>query len=267
MKIFLIILSLIFYNTLLFEDMDFQIPNEIVLLTQAEAINKKFSRPNINDEKYINLTTRIDDYELFPNYWIFQSINSKEVLFTDAMTGRTFLLPSFEYARQKLNDYNVQGKSLAYWLPNSFPYLEKFPEQVPQLLERFPKKIGLPSEILNYSFESLDDIDKKLNQLSSWDKHFLCPYLYAYLGQIAINEVNGKWIMRPDPRGMGGFFPIIQDKFGREFGLGVIIKRIRDDWETERIHQKGDSLAEYSAFRSEFEYRIRRPSNTKLWGE
>lgn len=71
---------------------------------------------------------------------------------------------------------------------------ETFPENILKLVDDLFIKVNLPTSAQDFSYDSLDIISKKLNELG---EDFVETNLYdnivAYLGEILIRKINGKW--------------------------------------------------------------------------
>ena len=119
------------------------------------------------------------------------------------------------------SDEEPQGHILSGRLPQG----QTFPDQVQELTARLAEWIDLPVDDLDYSFESLEQIDQSVKARFQPEERLtarIFPCLVAYLGEVVRQLVDGAWEMRHASHA-DVWEPWVRSRQGREFAPFVCV--------------------------------------------
>ena len=107
------------------------------------------------------------------------------------------------------------------------PHSERFHTQVGALVADLPRLLGINSDSLDFSEESLDSVDSAIRKLGS--QRILTPEIFpsltAYVGEVIRRQVNGTWEVRTTHEGTR-HEPDIVDPTGGRYGVLRIYKQL-----------------------------------------
>ena len=109
-----------------------------------------------------------------------------------------------------------------------YPFNSTFPNSINELSEDLFNHLAIPIKFLNFSIESLEVVDNKLQPYIKSDFDFIKSKLYsgivAYVYEVLRRAVNGRIEMRTLPRFDDILYPIVIDANGKEYNLILLIQ-------------------------------------------
>ena len=118
-------------------------------------------------------------------------------------------------------------------LAELLPDPQRFRTDVPAMVAGLPALLGIKPEVLDYSEESLDEVDRAIRQFGSERMMTaeVFPSLIAYVGEVIRRQVRGAWELRAASEG-GRLEPEIVEVTGGRHQLLRIYKELLEHGRT-----------------------------------